>query len=373
MRFLCLAGTVLLMGCARIPSSHEMAQRIAEAQKEGELPAVQASVTEGGRPVLGYVQGVRALGHPELVTPQDPWHIGSCTKPMTALLVGQLVDEGKLQWRTPLKELVPPDVKLAAGVSEVTVEQLLSHSSGMADVLSQPGPAKLWDKLFTDQPAPRILRDQLMRALLSTKMHADPGERFEYNNGGYVILGWIVEQLRGEAWEKVMQDRLFTPLAMNSCGFGPPGIADVSKPLAPWGHVSEEGKLKALPPGPKADNPPALGPAGTVHCGVDDWHKFARLFIGKGAVKVGLLTQASYDKLLTPSAHGPVTHNSLGLRQQSWARGTVFAMAGSNTFNYAVLMIAPSLNRVYTVTTNSGTDKAEKATTKILKLLIEAD
>ncbi len=350
-----------------------MAHQIAEAQKEGELPAVQVSVTEGGRAVLGYVQGVRALGHPEPVTPQDPWHIGSCTKPMTALLVGQLVDEGKLQWQTPLRELVPSDVKLAAGVGEVTVAQLLTHSSGMADVLSSPDLAKLWEKLFTHAPGPRIMRDRLARALLSTKMHLAAGERFEYSNGGYVILGWIVEQVRGEAWEKVMQDRLFTPLAMNSCGFGPPGIADVAKPLAPWGHVSKEGKLTALSPGLNADNPPALGPAGTVYCGVEDWHKFGRLFIREGAVKAGLLTKASLHKLLTPSTHGPMTHNSFGLRQQAWAGGNVFAMAGSNTYNYAVMMIAPSLERVYTVTTNSGTDKAAKATTKILKILIEAD
>lgn len=74
---------------------------------------------------------------------------------------------------------------------------------------------------------------------------------------------------------------------------------------------------------------------------------------------------------LCKAGEGPYTYSSIGRMERPWAKGTAFAMAGSNTMNYAIVAIAPALNRVFTINTNTGHPKAEESVTKILKLLTE--
>ncbi|MBK9324394.1 MAG: beta-lactamase family protein [Bdellovibrionaceae bacterium] len=75
-------------------------------QSESRMPGLQISVRENGNEIFSYVNGVRAVEYTDTVTANDQWHIGSCTKPMTAFLIGQLVDQKKLKWDTRLEEIV---------------------------------------------------------------------------------------------------------------------------------------------------------------------------------------------------------------------------------------------------------------------------
>ena len=75
-----------------------------------------------------------------------------------------------------------------------------------------------------------------------------------------------------------MQERIFRALGMTSAGFGAPGGPGSTD--QPWGHA--ENTLRPVPPGPNADNVPVIGPAGTLHCTLADWGKFAALH-GRGA------------------------------------------------------------------------------------------
>ena len=92
----------------------------------------------------------------------------------------------------------------------------------------------------------------------------------------------MIERVTGEAWEDLLRERLFEPLGMTSAGFGAP--ATPGKVDQPWGHLGEIGELHPVEPGPLADNPPAIGPAATVHAsrwptsramrtGTPDWHR----------------------------------------------------------------------------------------------------
>lgn len=341
---------------------------IKKLQDESGMPGLQVLATEGERTIFDYTRGIRAEGQTTAITSTDQWHIGSCTKPMTAFLIGRLIDEGKLQWTTNLGEIAPKNYKLSPSVAKITVEQLLSHRSGLSEVTSLKD-GEIWGTLFTDKVKPEVMRKKLVKGILSTPVTFTPGEKFEYSNSGYVILGWIIEQKKLKSWEHVITEELFKPLGMNSCGFGPAGAESTKVASQPWSHEISNEKLVAIVPGVKADNPPALGPAGTVHCNVADWRKFLQFFVNYENVRSGVVSKPTYDKLLSNVGEGPHTFSSIGRKESPWAKGTVFAMAGSNTYNYALVAIAPAMNRIFTINTNAGHSNAEAAATEILKML----
>ena len=345
-------------------------QKISDLQGESQMPGLQFVVTEGKNSIFEYAKGLRALGHDEVITSEDKWHLGSCTKPMTAFLIGRLIDEKSIDWKTSLAEIVPQGIEMDATVRTVNIEQLLSHSSGLAEVTEADG-GKLWPTLYTDKQSSQAMRDKLVKAILRMKVRFQPGTKFEYGNSGYVVLGWIIERIKSLSWEEALSKDMFQKLEMKSCGFGPAGIEDTQSPMQPWSHHLQNNQLLSITPGIYADNPPAIGPAGTVHCSAKDWRKFLALFINNEGVRAGYLTSATYNKLLSNAGDGPYTYSSIGRMERPWASGTLFAMAGSNTMNYAVVAIAPNLDRIYTINTNTGHPKAEESVTKILKLLTE--
>ncbi|MCA9007897.1 MAG: serine hydrolase, partial [Planctomycetaceae bacterium] len=100
--------------------------------KSGELPAVAAAVVERGTITEYGAVGTRKMGSEIPVTIHDKFHLGSDTKAMTATIAGMMIEEGKLKWDSTLGDIFP-ELKdsMAADVEKVTLEQLLSHTSGM--------------------------------------------------------------------------------------------------------------------------------------------------------------------------------------------------------------------------------------------------
>ncbi len=122
-----------------------------------------------------------------------------------------------------------------------------------------------------------------------------PGSTYAYSNVGYVLAGLMAEHVSGQSWETLMNKRLFEPLGMTSAGFGSPGHP--GKVDQPWGHRDSGGEVRPT----QVDNAPVMGPAGTVHCSVPDWAKFASLHMSERAGKA----QATQGEHLPGIAHAP--------------------------------------------------------------------
>jgi D-alanyl-D-alanine carboxypeptidase len=143
------------------------------------------------------------------VTPLDadsPFAIASITKTFTATLVLQLVEEGRLALDDEVGPLLP-DVALPEGV---TVRQLLSHTSGVADLL-EPMRA-----LMNADPE-RIWTAREVLAQIGPPRFA-PGSDYAYSNTNYVILGLLVEELSGQPFADVLRTRILQPLALDRTG-----------------------------------------------------------------------------------------------------------------------------------------------------------
>jgi CubicO group peptidase (beta-lactamase class C family) len=305
--------------------------------------------------------GVRRLGANVPITAQDQWHLGSDTKAMTATLVGTLVDARKLKWETTLGEVFPEFSKtMTAELARVNLLQLLSHRAGLP-------PNVAWfayGKRGATYPEQRLA---VLQDLLDKPLKAAPGSQFEYSNLGYVIAGAVTEKITGQAWETLMQERIFRPLGMKSAGFG--GVGTEGELDQPWPH-GQNGK--PLPKnGPAVDNPEVMGPAGTVHCTLPDWAQFIADQLRGARGQGRLLKPESYQRLQTPPFEGSY---ALGwnVADRAWAKGKTLSHAGSNTMNYALAWLAPLRETGFLVCTNMGGDSAAKATDEAVGHLLKA-
>ncbi len=256
----------------------------------------------------------------------DLVHLGSCTKAMTATMIGTLVDEGKLTWGSTFLELFPNAAKeLHRDFQTVTLAQLLTHRAGL------PAHAP-WGNLSGTTTTQK--RRDLLYRLLKEAPENRPGSTYLYSNVGYALAGLMAEQVTGQSWEELMRRRLFEPLGMTSAGFGSPGHA--GRVNQPWGHHASDDEVRPT----LRDNVPALGPAGTVHCTVPDWAKFAALHLRAARGTARLLKSSSFRALHNPPP-GSDYAGGWKVVERSWANGLALCHSGSNTNWFAVVWIAP--------------------------------
>jgi CubicO group peptidase (beta-lactamase class C family) len=352
------------------PGLQDLGAYLEEIRAKHKLPAIGGAIVRGDALVAIGATGVRKAGGTTPVAIDDRWHIGSCTKAMTATLIAELVEEGKLAWDTRVGEFFRDRVVQAdPGWDKATLKQLLDHRAGAPAGLNADG---LWKRLWEFKGTPRESRMELVKSVLSKPPVHEPGTRFEYSNGGFAIAGAMAEEVTDTPWEELMRRKVFAPLGITSAGFGSPGVAGSEE--QPWGHRAG---AKAIEPGPAADNPPAIGPGGTVHLTLEDWAKFVSAHLrGEGAGAV-VLKPETYVELHTP-AQGPGAAYGGGwaIAERPWAkgeggRGRVLTHAGSNTMWFAVTWIAPERDFAVLVTCNQAGPDAEKACDEAAGLLIQ--
>jgi CubicO group peptidase (beta-lactamase class C family) len=320
-----------------------------------DLPALAgAIVTSKGLSAVGAV-GVRKYGTDTPVTVDDQFHLGSDTKAMTATMLATLVEEGKLSWNTTLERVFPELVpKMNPAFRGVTVEQLLAHRAGFTDESWPQG--KTFKDLHELPGSPRQQREAYVAMVLSERPVNQPGSAFLYSNRSYAVAGAIAEKVANDSWETLMRKRLFQPLGMQSCGFGAmgtPGLTDPKKIDQPWQHKLLLTFHRPIEPGPLADNPAVIGPAGTVHCSIVDWGKFVTAHLRGEKGEPGILKPETFKRLHTPSFGGDYAFGWLVLNRP-WAGGAALNHAGSNTQNYAIAWMAPAKDFAVLIMTNQG-------------------
>lgn len=355
-----LCGLLTLTSCLAAPAdSEKTAVMLERVRTNFDLPALAVVVVKDGAICDQAATGVRKWGEPTPVTTNDVFHIGSCTKAMTATVVGRMIDAGKLRWDTTIGEVFPElKGRMNPQYEAVTVEQLLTHRGGVPHA----PPAAAWQRAWEQRGSPTEQRAEFVTAILHDPPEAPPGTKKIYSNQGYAILGAMLERITGKSWEKLMREQLFVPLGMTSAGFGIPGT--IGQVDAPWGHQLRQGIILPV----QADNPPAIGPGGTVHCSLDDLARFV-IFHLNGNDRTKLLQPETLRKLHAPPAGSDHACGWVVLRR-NWAGGTALMHNGSNTMWYVVMWLAPAKNFAVIAATNIAGEKAEKGCDEAVSALI---
>lgn len=170
-----------------------------------------------------FAYGVANNNADKILKPNQPFHVASIGKTFTATLVAMLQEEGKIKFSDPVSQYL--DNKQLEGLfvfkgvdyqKDVTIEQLMAHTSGIADYFADPtldGPtiADLIisepNKLWMPQELIDFTRNQM-------KAVGKPGDIYHYSDSGYVLLGLLIEKIENKTFDQVLKDRIFIPLMM---------------------------------------------------------------------------------------------------------------------------------------------------------------
>ncbi|MER6995334.1 serine hydrolase domain-containing protein [Streptomyces sp. NPDC000410] len=256
-----------------LPSTERaLFHRVAVAQAEGRTPSLVGAVVRDGRIVWS---GARSCVDGHEPDADTQYRIGSITKTFTAVLILRLRDEGLLDLGDPLEKHLP-----GTGVGEVTIAQLLGHSSGLA----AETPAPWWER------TPGSLRPELSDVLGERPLLHPGGRRFHYSNPGYTLLGSLIESVRGESWEAVLRREILEPLGMGRTSTQAQAPHAGGWAVHPWADV--------MMPEP-AEDLCLMAPAGQLWSTAGDLCRFAA-FLAEGDERV--LSAESVWEMHAPSA-----------------------------------------------------------------------
>lgn len=344
------------------------------------LPALAAAVVKDGRIIAVGAVGTRRADAQIPVTVNDRFHLGSDTKAFTALLAAILVEEGKLRWDSTLAEVFPglagtmhPDVRAR------TLQQLLSHASGMAGDTDRA--TEILGKSFLAANGNLDeMRYWMVSQWLREPLVNKAGTAFVYSNMGYVVAGAMAERVSGTTWEELVMERIFVPLSLKTAGFGPQ--ASLGKTDAPVGHEIRDGKPKPMLAGPNGDNPVVIGPAGTSHMSVLDFAAWAGWNAGEGKRGPALVRPETLKRLHTPviamppkkdAAPGTPSRGKYGLGwgeiDYDWASRPLLYHGGSNGKNLAHILLDPAQNFGMVLVTNVASRDADRAFSELEEAL----
>ena len=182
-------------------------------------------------------------------TPEMRFNLGSIHKTFTAVAVAQLLQQRRLSLDDALAKHIAdyPDAQAAA---KITLRQLLTHRAGVATFMGGD---------FGDA----VTVAEMTRRVGAQPLEFEPGERQQYSNGGYVLLGRVVELVSGRSYDSYVAERIFKPAGMTSSGFARVGETD---PTFAVGYDSN-GAARAARPG---------NPAGGGYATATDLFRFAR-------------------------------------------------------------------------------------------------
>ena len=142
--------------------------------------------------------------------PNTKHRLGSITKQFTAMLILQLVAEGKLDLQAPITTYLSDYPKASGDI--ITSHHLLTHTSGIPNYTSFP-------KFMEQESRNAYTPEEFVKTFADKALDFKPGEKFSYSNSGYFLLGVLIEELSGKSYEQMLQDKIFIPLNMKETGY----------------------------------------------------------------------------------------------------------------------------------------------------------
>ena len=309
-----------------------------QIEKRGVPGAAVGVLCEGETRAAGF--GVTNADHPQSVTDETLFQIGSITKTFTGTAMMRLVETGKLDLDATVRTYVP-DFKVAdeTASAQATIRHLLTHTAGWTgDFFHDTGAG--------DDALPRYVAD-----MADLEQLAPIGTVWSYNNSGFYLAGHIIETVTGKRYEAALKELVLEPLGLEHCFFDP---GDVMTYRFAVGHHGGDGGAQVARPWPL---PRAAYAAGGITCGVHDLLRYARFHMGDGTAKDGtrLLTSESLALMQSPQ----VTlwgDETWGL---TWSLNVVdgarqVSHGGGTTGQVSLLTLIPEHQFAVAIFTNAG-------------------
>jgi CubicO group peptidase (beta-lactamase class C family) len=308
-------------------------------------PALSVAIAENGRIVYAHAFGVADLASKTPATPETRFRIGSVTKVFTAVAVMQLVEAGRMRLDAPLAAYLPD----APHATEVTIRQLLNHTSG------------IWnygDEVFRDG---RVAQPTTPRAIVAAvaqrALERKPGSAFAYSNTGYVLLGLAVEAVTHRSLAEYEREHIFRPAKMAATTFGE----------APPGTPFARGYMDATGTAPPPYSPTWFYADGDVVSTASDVARFDAALMDGRLVKPATFAAMQANGVATPPAFGAGTRYGLGLTLIPLAGETIVEHHGGVPGFTAETQMLPPKRYAIVVLSNASDFTTGRANNVILQ------
>ena len=209
--------TLMVMAFTLLTSAQSLTTKAMNAEFD-KLLSAQFKPGETGSAALVAIKGQviykKAFGmaNLELNVPMQPdmvFRIGSITKQFTAIAILQLMEQGKLSLQDDITKFIPDYPTQAY---KITIENLLTHTSGIKSYTSDPGIMKFIKDDFTPE--------EVIDKFKNLPMEFAPGTKWNYNNSGFFLLGYIIEKASGMKYQDYIEQNLFKPAGMTNSLYG---------------------------------------------------------------------------------------------------------------------------------------------------------
>jgi D-alanyl-D-alanine carboxypeptidase len=202
---------VLFLATAASVSADDIDRYVETQIRNLHVPGLSLAVVRDGRVVKAQGYGLANL---ELNVPAKPdtvYELGSASKQFTAVAILLLAEEGKLSLDDPLTKYFPAGPPYWKSIA---IRHLLTHTSGIQNHVAVPGYLRVFrtNLLFESTPG----RDELLDMFYKLPKEFEPGQTWSYDNTGYILLGWIIEQASGKPYWEFVDERLFKPAGMTA-------------------------------------------------------------------------------------------------------------------------------------------------------------
>lgn len=189
-----------------MPSPETLMDAIFKDAAQGDSPGIAVLVAKDGKILYEKGFGYANVEDSVPITPETKFRIGSVTKQFTAAAILKLQEDGLLSVDDKLSKFIPDYPR----GDEVTIHHLLTHTSGIHSFTSKPD--------FYDTVTEAIEPEAHIESFKNDKYDFDPGEKWSYNNSGYFLLGYLVENISEKSFDDYLKEQFFDPLGMKDTG-----------------------------------------------------------------------------------------------------------------------------------------------------------
>jgi CubicO group peptidase (beta-lactamase class C family) len=201
-------GIALLLAAAGLAQDVSRMDQVVQSYVSDKKFMGSVLVARGGEVLLSKGYGSANLEWNIPNSPATKFRLGSVTKQFTAASILLLEERGKLKTDDPVKKFM---ADAPTAWDKVTIFHLLTHTSGIPSFTGFPD--------YKSQEATATTPQKLVARFRDKPLDFQPGEKWSYSNSGYVLLGYLLEKVSGESYDKFVQQNIFGPLGMKDSGY----------------------------------------------------------------------------------------------------------------------------------------------------------
>ncbi len=335
-------------------SQNSLASTLEAVRLKFGAPSLAATVVKNGAVLESAAVGERAIGSKVAVQLGDMYQLGSLSKSFTATLIAKLVEQKLLGWDTTLEEVFS-DQKMLLAYRKVTIQEILFHVAGFAANVEDSA-------VYSWELEPQKARAMYLEKALNQTPEAR--QMVAYSNIGFVVASLAAEKVTGKKWENLIREYIFAPLELKNCAFGTrfPVLTQ------PHGHQQVGKTVMAVSPELPNGNSNVLFGADGIRCSLPDLGKYLLAHLNGENGTSGIVSSQSFKYLHQPRANaGQGIYAALG-----WfifPDGAIWHN-GSNTLNFAEMIIFPKANLAIGIATNSPIDLGAAVTEAAMAAII---